>query len=173
MAMELLGARNTALLLRAGRRRPLVPPAPRRHRPDPALDRHRRRLPALDLRPPGQTRRPAIRRLDRHPRPLRRHRRLVRLRRRPRQLLASPAPHLPVPVLLHRIRHRPARRAPGLAQVARPTAPRPSPTTAAASPSAARARCPPSSKPPAFSFDFTEANPQPPHGHHPRGTRPC
>ena len=48
--------------------------------------------------------------------PLRRRCRLVGIRGRPRFRLAPPTPHLPLPVLLHRIRDRPTRRAPGLAQ---------------------------------------------------------
>ena len=43
------------------------------------------------------------------------HRRLVGLRGGPGQLLASPAAHLPLPVLLHRVRDRAARRPPDLA----------------------------------------------------------
>ena len=51
-------------------------------------------------------------------RPVRRHRRLVGLRGGPRPFLASPAPHFLVSVLLHRIRHRPARGLADLAAVA-------------------------------------------------------
>ena len=42
---------------------------------------------------------------------------LVRLRGGPRPFLAPATPHLPLPVLLHRIRHRPARRLADLAAV--------------------------------------------------------
>ena len=51
-------------------------------------------------------------------RPVRRLGRLVGLRRRPRPFLASPAPHFPVPFLLHRIRDRPARGVADLAALA-------------------------------------------------------
>ena len=65
MTMELLGARDLERVLRRGRRRPLVPPAARRDRPDPPLDRHGRRLPALDLHPPRPHPRRAPGRLER------------------------------------------------------------------------------------------------------------
>ena len=65
MTMELLGATGPRPVLRRGRRRPLVPQAARRDRPDPPLDRHGRRLPALDLHPPGPHPRRAPRRLER------------------------------------------------------------------------------------------------------------
>ena len=50
------------------------------------------------------------------PGPLRAGRRLERARAGAGRPLVPPAAHLPLPVLLHRVRHRPARRAPGLAE---------------------------------------------------------
>ena len=49
MTMELLGAQRPRPVLQQGRRRPVQPQAARGNRADPALDRHGRRLPALDL----------------------------------------------------------------------------------------------------------------------------
>ena len=46
--------------------------------------------------------------------------------------LVPSAPHLPVPVLLHRVRHRPDRRTPGLAQQPSRSRPAPWPSTASA-----------------------------------------
>ena len=50
------------------------------------------------------------------PEPVRARRGLERARARAGGALVPPAPHLHVPVLLHRVRHRPDRRAPDLAQ---------------------------------------------------------
>ena len=52
MTMELLGARRLDPFYNARRRRPVQPQAARGDRADPALDRHGRRLSALDLHPP-------------------------------------------------------------------------------------------------------------------------
>ena len=49
MTMELLGARCLDPFYNDGRRRPVLPQAARGHRAHPPLDRHGRRLPALDL----------------------------------------------------------------------------------------------------------------------------
>ena len=83
------------------------------------------------------------------PRPVRRDRRLVGLRGRAGQLVAPAASHLPVPVLLHRVRDRAARRPGGLAAVAcRPPGRGRRPTDGRL-PSAARGRCPSCSPRPA------------------------
>ena len=52
MTMELLGARRLDPFYKPRRRRPLQPQAARGNRADPALDRHGRRVSALDLQPP-------------------------------------------------------------------------------------------------------------------------
>ncbi len=67
---------------------------------------------------PGHTRDEPLRGLAVAPGPIRRRRRLVGPRGGSRPFLAPPAPHLPVPVLLHRVRHRAARCPADLAAVA-------------------------------------------------------
>ena len=62
--MELLGARGLDPFYDDGRRRPVLPQAARGDRADPPLDRHGRRLPALDLHPPRPHPRRAQGRLD-------------------------------------------------------------------------------------------------------------
>ena len=172
MSMELLGAREPRPVLRRGRRRPLVPQAARGDRPDPPLDRHGRRLPALDLHPPRPHPRRPPGRLDGAARPVRRDRRLVGLRGRPRPLLAPPAAHLPVPVLLHRVRDRPARRLADLAAESlrprrgrRRLPTRPGPRRLAAPARAVRGRRHP--------VRLRRRGHRPPDGHHRRGARPA
>ena len=97
---------------------------------------------------PGHTRDERRRGLDGAARPVRRDRRLVGLRGRPGALLAPPAAHLPLPVLLHRVRDRAARRLADLAAIARPIAPGRSRPIARPWPWAAPARCPSSSRRP-------------------------
>ena len=75
------------------------------------------RVPDLDLHQPRRRRRGGARRgLAPDPEPVRARGGLERARARAGRALVPPAPHLHVPVLLHRVRHRPARRAPDLAQ---------------------------------------------------------
>ena len=78
----------------------------------------------------GARRRGAGRGLAPHPEPVRAGRGLVRAGTGAGRPLVPAAAHLPLPVLLHRVRHRAARRAAGLAE--QPAATRPTPCAATA-----------------------------------------
>ena len=77
MTMELLRRGEPRPVLRPGRRRSLQSQAARGDRPDPPLDRHGRRLPALAVHPPGPLAGRPQGRVAVADRPVRRHRRLV------------------------------------------------------------------------------------------------
>ena len=120
MSMELLASPHLAQahrLLHAGGPPARLARAPRGRAAQPGPHRVGGCVPDLDLHQRRGRRRGGARRgVAPDPEPVRARRGLERARAGAGRALVPPAPHLPVPVLLHRVRHRPARRAPGLAQ---------------------------------------------------------